>query len=208
MTRTMLLGGVVAGPIYLVTGVAQGLLREGFVFARHPLSVLANGPLGWIQTANFLICGALVIGAAVGIGSALPRGSRGLRWCLTGYGAAMIAGAIFTADPVDGFPPGTPLGFPVSISTTGLLHFVSGAFAFLFLGLAGLFGAWTLRRRGRSLMAALSLLSGTLVLLGFFGSFMLPFGIWGIWAAVVAGWAWIGAICLDLARRAEGLTAS
>src|SRR5687768_786022 len=103
MNRRLLMCGVLAGPIYLVAGVAQGLLREGFSFARHPLSVLANGPLGWIQTANFLICGLLVIAAAVGIGRVLGKGSRGLTVALMGYGAGMIAASIFPADPVDGF---------------------------------------------------------------------------------------------------------
>ena len=139
--------GVVAGPIYLVVGVSQGLLREGFSFGRHPLSVLANGSLGWIQTANFLVCGLLVIAAAAGIGRVVGKGSRGVTWTLMGYGAGMIAASVFTADPVDGFPPGTPLGFPTSISTTGLLHFASGAVTFLFLSLSGLFGARTFWRR-------------------------------------------------------------
>lgn len=36
-TRRLLMGGVPVGPIYLVAGVAQGLLREGFDFGRHAL---------------------------------------------------------------------------------------------------------------------------------------------------------------------------
>ena len=57
VTRSLLGYGVVVGPLYLVAGVAQGLLRPGFSFARHPLSVLANGDYGWVQTANFAISG-------------------------------------------------------------------------------------------------------------------------------------------------------
>jgi hypothetical protein len=203
MNRQLLLCGVLAGPIYLTAGVAQGLLREGFSFARHPLSVLANGPLGWIQTANFLLCGLLVIAAAAGISRVLGKGSRGLTWALTGYGAGMIAASIFPADPVDGFPPGTPPGFPTSISTTGLVHFVSGAWTFLCLALSGLFGAWTFWRRGMPSLAALSLTSGLIVFLGFFGGILLPFGIVGIWAAVFVGWAWVGYVSRHLAVRAN-----
>ena len=199
--RWRLLCGIWVGPLYLSTGIIQGLWREGFDFARHPLSVLANGSLGWIQTANFLISGLMVIGAAAGISRALGRRARGLIWSLRGYGSAMIAGAIFTADPVDGFPPGTPLGFPTSISTFGLLHFVSGALAFLCLALSGLFGAWTLWKHRLATLAGLSLISGLSVLIGFFGSFALPFGIWGIWAAVVIGWAWLSALSARLMRE-------
>ena len=198
MTRKLLWCGAVAGPIYLAAGTLQGLLREGFSFERHPLSVLANGSLGWIQAANFLISGGLVIAAAAGIGRTLGKGSRGLTWSLYGYGGAMIAAAIFTADPVDGFPPGTPLGFPATISTTGLLHFVCGALAFLSLALGGFFGAWTFWPRRMTALAALSLVSGLVVSLGFFGGFFLPFGIAGIWAAVVVGWAWLSYLSLAL----------
>src|SRR5262245_48845182 len=65
--RPLLRWGVVAGPFYLAIGLAQALLRDGFVFARHPLSVLANGPGGWIQTANFVVTGLMVVAAAIGI---------------------------------------------------------------------------------------------------------------------------------------------
>lgn len=188
--------GVIAGPLYLVTGVLQGVLREGFDFARHPLSVLANGSFGWIQTANFLVTGALVIAAAVGFRRALGPPCRGVTWSLGLYGAAMIAAAFFPADPVDGFPPGTPLGFPTSISTTGLLHFVFGALAFTSLGVSALFGAGAMRRRQRPALAWLSLFTGLSVLFGFFGGIALPIGVAGIWFAVVIGWVWLSVMSL------------
>lgn len=199
-TRRLLMGGVAAGPLYLGAGVAQGLLREGFDFGRHALSVLANGSAGWIQTANFVVSGLLVLGAAVGIARVLGRGSRAMTVLLGGYGVAMLAAAVFTADPVDGFPPGTPEGFPTSISTTGLLHFVSGAAAFACLGFSALAGAGTFRRRRMTPLAWLSLLTGLSVLVGFFGGFMLPVGIAGIWFAVVIGWVWLTVVSLRLLR--------
>ena len=164
MTRKLLLCGAVAGPFYLVVGILQSLFREGFSFERHPLSVLANGSLGWIQTANFLISGGLVIAAAAGIARTLGRGSRGLTWTIYGYGGAMIAAAIFTADPVDGFPPGTPLGFPTSISTTGLLHFVCGALAFLFPLYRGFVSFIPLSRNESVLLGGALLLFGAVAL--------------------------------------------
>ena len=195
-TTTLLRCGVIAGPFYLAVGVLQGMLREGFDFARHPLSVLANGSLGWIQTANFLLSGVMVIAAAVGLTRVLGRKSRGLRWFLAAYGAAMIAAAFFPADPVDGFPPGTPLGFPTSISTTGLIHFLCGALAFLCLAVSAFFGAWTMWRRNDPLLAVLSLFSGLSVFIGFFGGFILPIGVAGIWFAVVIGWVWLAVLSL------------
>jgi hypothetical protein len=201
-TRSLLGWGIVAGPFYLLVGVVQGLVRDGFDFARHPLSVLANGPFGWIQTANFVLAGLMVIAAAVGFRRALGPAARGVTWCLAGYGAAMLVAAVFPADPVDGFPPGTPDGFPTSISTTGLLHFVAGALAFACLALSGLCAAWTMARRSAWPLAVFSLLSGLAVGFGFFGGMALPVGILGIWFAVVVGWAWLAVTSFRLRRLA------
>jgi hypothetical protein len=202
LTRSLLRGGVVVGPFYLTVSLAQALLREGFDFARHPLSVLANGSWGWVQTANFALTGLMVIAAAVGFKRALGPKSHAVTWLLGGYGVAILAAAIFPADPVDGFPPGTPTGFPTSISTTGLLHFAAGALGFLLLGLSGFAAAWTMMRRGATPLALLSLFSGIAVLFGFFGGIMLPIGVAGIWFAVVEGWIWLAIMSLYLKRRA------
>ena len=197
--KFLLACGVAAGPFYLVVALTLALLSEGFDFGRHPLSVLAAGPFGWIQTANFAITGLLVIAASIGIRSVLGRTARSATWLLCGYGVAMIAAAVFTADPVDGYPPGTPLGPPTSISVTGLLHFMAGAFAFLCLTLSALGAAWALRRLHLPSLALLSLVSGLTVLIGFFGGIVLPLGIYGIWTAVVVGWIWLSVLSMRLA---------
>lgn len=201
-TRLLLGCGVVAGPLYLVLGMAQALTREGFDLARHPLSLLANGPGGWVQTGNFLLTGALVLAAAVGLARVLRPNGRWASRCLGGFGAGMIVAGVFPADPVDGFPPGTPEGFPTSISTTGLVHFAAGGLGFAFLAAAGFLAAWALWRRDAPVLAAVSLLSGAVVGFGFFGGMALPLGILGIWAAVVVGFAWLSFLSLRLNRPA------
>lgn len=202
--RSLLVWGVVAGPFYLALGIGQGLAREGFDFGRHALSALANGPGGWIQTANFVLTGAMVIAAAVGFAWVLRAQSRAIGWVLGLYGAGMLGAAVFRADPVDGFPPGTPEGMPATVSTPGLLHFVFGGIGFLALAIAALVAARALARRGDRGPARLSLLSGIAVLAGFFGPFMLPIGgpVAGIWFAVVVGWAWLAGTSLHLRRVA------
>jgi hypothetical protein len=194
--------GIVAGPFYLAVGLTQALLRDGFDLARHPLSVLANGSWGWVQTANFVLSGLMVLAAAVGFGRVLGPRSRAFRWSLAGYGLGMILAAIFPADPVDGFPPGTPKGMPTSISTTGLMHFVAGALTFMMLGISGLAAAWTMMRRRRTALALWSLFSGLSVLIGFFGGIASPIGIAGIWFAVVIGWIWLAVMSFQLQRPA------
>lgn len=203
-TRFLLRCGMVAGPFYLAVGLIQAFVRDGFDLARHPLSLLANGPGGWVQTANFLLTGLMVLAAAVGIGRVLGRKSRAMTWILGAYGAAMIAAAIFPADPVDGFPPGTPLGPPESITTPGMIHFIVGGLAFLFLAISCFFAVRATQRHGLSSLAWLSLFSGLAVVLGFFGGMMLfaP-GILGIWFAVVVGWAWLTILSRRLDRLSE-----
>jgi hypothetical protein len=204
-TRTLLRAGIVAGAFYLAVGLAQALLREGFDFARHPLSVLANGPGGWVQTANFVVSGLLVVAAAVGIRRVLGTDARALSWFLAAFGAGMLAAALFPADPVDGFPPGTPEGHPTSISTAGMIHFIAGALGFVALAVSAFLGARAMRRRNESLMARLSLAAGLAVLLGFFGGPLLGGGglmIAGIWFAVVVGWAWLAVLSFRLYRGA------
>ena len=196
-TRQLLRWGTIAGPFYLTLGVGQGLLREGFSFERHPLSVLANGSSGWIQTANFALAGLMVIAAVAGFRRLQAPAPGAWTWFLGAYGMGMILAAIFPADPVDGFPPGTPEGFPSSISTTGLIHFIVGALTFTLLGISGLCAAWAMRRWAASL-AGLSLFSGVSVLGGFFGGIALPIGVAGIWFAVIVGWLWLMVLSLRL----------
>src|SRR6476619_3405321 len=78
--RSLLRCGVVVGALYLAVGVIQGFVRDGFDFRRHALSHLANGPGGWVQTANLAVCGLMVSGAAIGIARALQ--SRAAGWLL------------------------------------------------------------------------------------------------------------------------------
>src|SRR3712207_6625287 len=74
VTSALLTGGIIAGPLYVAVSLAQALTRDGFVLTRHAWSVLANGNLGWIQIANFLLAGTLFVGFAIGLRRAWPAG--------------------------------------------------------------------------------------------------------------------------------------
>jgi hypothetical membrane protein len=202
-TRSLLMCGVLAGPIYLAVGIAQGLVREGFDFGRHPLSVLANGPGGWVQTVNFVVTGLLVVAAAVGFQRVLRATSRATGIFLGAFGVSMLVAAVCRADAVDGFPVGTPLGPPTVLSTLGLLHFAAGALGFVALALSCLIASRAMSRRGERGLARLSLLSGVIVLVGFF-SVAVPNSspVLGIWIAVVVGWAWLAV----MSRRLSAAT--
>jgi len=200
VTNRLLGLGVLAGPLYLVVGIAQALLRDGFVFARHPLSVLANGPGGWVQTANFIVTGAMVVATAVGFRRALAPRSLAVSLFLGAFGASMLVAAVFRADPMDGFPVGTPNGPPTTISTMGLVHFAAGGLGFVSLAVSCLVTAWVMSRRNAPSLARLSLLAGILILLGLFGGMAIPHRspVLGIWIAVVVGWAWLAVLSRQL----------
>ena len=71
VTKSLLTAGAIAGPVYLIVGLAQAFTRPGFDITRHALSLLSNGDLGWIQVTNFLVSGLLVIAGAIGMRRAL-----------------------------------------------------------------------------------------------------------------------------------------
>jgi hypothetical protein len=202
-TRLLLRCGVLAGPFYLAVGLIQAFFREGFDLARHPLSLLANGPGGWVQTANFVLTGLMVLAAAIGVARVLGGvRSPAATWFLGAFGVAMIVAAIFPADPADGFPPGTPEGVPTSITTIGLVHFVAGGLGFIFLAVSCFFAVRALSRRNLQSLARFSLLAGVAVVVGFFSGMVLPVGTLGIWFAVVVGWAWLTVTSWHLERAA------
>jgi Protein of unknown function (DUF998) len=209
VTRSLLRFGVLVGPFYLAVSLIQAVLRDGFDLTRHALSLLANGPGGWVQTANFVLSGLMVIAAAAGFGRVLRPTSRAVSWFLGGFGASMLVAAVFRADPMDGFPVGTPLGYPTSISTSGLVHFVAGSLGFSFLAVSCLIAAWAMSRRNTPTFARLSLLCGLAIVVGFFGGFAFSrAGIVGIWFSVLVGWAWLAIMSLHLYRLAPAVPAA
>jgi hypothetical protein len=110
----------------LFIGVAalQILTRDGFDFRRHPISMLSVGDGGWIQIANFVVSGVLILGLAIATRRLLHPGRAGT-WgpLLIGlFGLGLIAGGVFVADPALGFPPGAPEGISADPSWHATAH--------------------------------------------------------------------------------------
>lgn len=202
VTRSLLGYGVLAGPAYVLVSVAQALTREGFDLTRHPWSLLANGPLGWIQIANFLLTGVMTVAFAAGLRRAL-RAGPGATWAprlIGAYGLSLVAAGVFRADPAAGFPVGTPTG-AVRISWHGGLHLLAGAIGFGCLVAACLLLGRRFGAEGRRSWAAFSRVTGVLFLAAFVGiaagagsaATVLPFV-----AAVVLVSAWMSATAAHL----------
>jgi len=171
ITRSLLAYGVLAGPFYVLVSLAQAVTRDGFDLRRHDWSLLANGSAGWIQAVNLVLTGLMVIAAAVGFHRAL-RGGIGEAWVprlLATYGLGLAGAGIFSADPMAGFPAGTPDGPPVTFTVHGMLHVVFGGIGFVALILATFVMAKRFRREGRRARAVGSAVTGVAFLAGFIG---------------------------------------
>ncbi len=207
LTTALLRAGTAAGPVYLLIGLTQAFTREGFDVRRHALSLLSNGELGWIQVANFLVSGLLVIGGAAGARRAL-NGKTGGTWgplLLVVYGLGLIGAGIFVADPGRGFPPGAPVQSS-GMSSHGLLHFVFGGVGFFGLIAACFVFARHFLKQGRLAWTAYSILSGVL----FFAAFAAvasgstsPAIMLGFYAAVAWIWLWHSAVLWQLLRESR-----
>jgi hypothetical membrane protein len=207
LTRMLLEGGVVAGPLYIVVGVIQMFIRPGFDIRRHALSLLSNGDLGWIQIANFIVTGVLLIAGAVGVKRAVQSGPA-KTWgpLLLGlFGLGMIGGGIFTADPAMGFPPGTPVT-ATSISWHGMMHLIVGSVGFLGFIVACFVFARHFNSLGQPGWAAYSVIAGVLFLVTFaglasgsVGTFSLPFFL-----AATFGFIWISLVLNRLRAAPKG----
>ncbi|MEV8634683.1 DUF998 domain-containing protein [Streptosporangium sp. NPDC051023] len=205
VTRSLLGYGVIAGPLYVMVSLAQALTREGFDLSRHAWSLLANGGLGWIQIANFVLAGLMVVVCATGLRRALGTG-YGAAWAprlVGGYGLSLVGAGIFRADPAMGFPAGTPQG-PGEVTWHGMLHFACGAVGFLCVIAA----CFVIGRRfavaGRTGWAVYSRLTGTLFLAGFVAVATGAGAAWanlGFVTGVVIVWAWLSALSLHLYRH-------
>jgi hypothetical protein len=122
-TARLLWAGIYAGPLFLGVWATQAFTRQGFDPDLHPISLLSLGDWGWVQIANFIVAGGLIIICSVGMRRAM-RSGRGRVWApMLGavYGAGLIVAGVFVTDAGAGFPPGAPVGAP-EMSWHGTLH--------------------------------------------------------------------------------------
>jgi hypothetical membrane protein len=79
----------ILGPIlFTVAFIVQALFRPGYSHVAEPVSALAAGPNGWIQSANFLVFGSLMMAFALG----LHQGMRATRRGVVGPALLVVSG--------------------------------------------------------------------------------------------------------------------
>jgi hypothetical protein len=201
-TKLLLTGGVLAGPIYILVGIAQILTRAGFDITRHPLSMMSLGDLGWIQIANFIVTGLLVIAGAIGLRRSAQADKRLRRgaFLLGIFGLGVLGGGLFVPDPALGFPPGTPDTYPETISWHGLLHFIFGQIGFLALIAAGFVYTRYFAKNGSRGWTIFSALTGGIFLFAIIAGVATSaggaaaLGLLALYVAVALAWIWLSAL--------------
>jgi hypothetical protein len=201
-TRTLLGGGAAASPIFIVVAMIQAATRTGFDPVEHPLSLLSVGDLGWIQIANFVLCGLLFLAAAVGMRRVLSPGPASV-WgprLIGAFGAALIVGGVFVTDPGLGFPPGTPQGVPDELSWHAIVHAAAPVVGFMALSLACFVFSRRSLRLGERRWAGWSIFTGiSIQVLGAMSNMTLNFI--PLWVAMVLGFGWASVQAARLMSR-------
>lgn len=190
VTRSLLGWGVVAGPFYLIIGVAQALTRDGFKLSEYPLSLLMRGDFGWIQVANLALTGLMILAAAVGFARVMHKRTVGVPLGI--YGVCLLVSAAFPPDPVDGFPPGSQA--PDTPSASALAHFGAGTVGFVALAVAAALAARWFTSQAHGGTARLSYAAAAVIVVGFVGGAALASsaaGVAALWLVVVVGFGWL-----------------
>lgn len=177
-TRILLTAGLVA-PLFVVVMLVDGALQPGYNASHRFGSELSNGPFGWIQIANFLVTGVLLIAFAVGLRRRVRSGPAavwGPRW-VAATGVALVAAGVFVTDPGLDYPPGAA----ATASWHGALHDVAGPAVFLALALT----AFTYARR---FARPYGIAAGVAVIVLFLGAgTLVGLDYAGVWTPAPAG---------------------
>jgi len=205
--RKLLWAGLVGPPLFIVVFLIEGLTRPGYSAWRHYVSQLATGPGGWVQVANFLVCGTLVIAFAIGLRGATRSIAAPILLGL--FGVSLLVAGVFSTDPALGYPPGA-----AQVHTAhGMIHGLAGLGAFSLLpATAFVMAAWFARRESSKRWFGYSLAVGVVMIVAFIASTTsstldetgaLPNAPTGFFQriAIIAGWTWISMVALHFIRN-------
>lgn len=169
LTGLCIWAGIVGPIVFFAVFTVDGALTPGYSAWSEPVSYLALGPAGWIQTANFIVLGVLLAAFAFAFFRRM-RAVGGGAWLVTisillvVSGLGYLLAGIFTSAP-----PGEP---------QNPMHTVAFSTVFLPLGIAGVAaGVQLVRAVGWRAVGSYSILAGLVVLaaaLGNLSSFLAP----------------------------------
>lgn len=201
-TDALLLAGAAAAVVFLVVLFVEGTRRPGYDPVYHTGSELELGERGWLQRASFLLMGGGVLAFAAGVHETLHTLLAAVLLGLFGLG--LVVAGLFVPDAARGYPPGSPSGSTAAPSRAHRAHhLIGGPVAFLALFAAcvalavRLDGVWRL-------YTALTAAAGLALTIATALAYRRDAAFTGLVqrGLLVAYWAWIIALGIDLAAGA------
>jgi hypothetical protein len=214
-TRWLLAGGVIGPVLFVLVFLVEGATRPGYSAWRNYVSSLSTGPGGWVQVVNFIVCGLLTLGFAIGLRRVVHsgKGSLGGPILLGIFGLGLIVAGVFVTDPSLGYPPGAQGHGPQTLH--GTIHGLAGLIVFTSLSaacfvLARRFAGnpswpgWALYSVAIGLVVASFFVASTVMsVLDETG--VIPNAPTGFFQriAIIAGWTWLAALAWRLLRSSR-----
>ena len=181
--------------LFVVLFLRDGATRPGYRASYHPVSALALGPRGWLQTGNFVISGALIATAAPAVWTV--TGLRVLPLLVGAFGVGLVASGIFPMDPMRGYPPGTPTGDPKEFSASHRWHDRFGVPVFALLPAMPAVGAFTFGHLGWQVASGIVAVATAVFTVKFSTAWERDDPQTGLWQrlALAGGMLWLAAFC-------------
>ncbi len=128
--QILLFCGAVAGPLFVVVFLIEGALRANYDVLRQPVSALAIGNRGWVQQANFIVVGILMLAYAFGLNMALAAygGSFWVPFLVGLYAIGLVGAGIFVTDRT-GIASNAPA--PQKRDVAGAIHDLCSVIVFI-----------------------------------------------------------------------------
>lgn len=209
-TRWLLACGVLGPVMFVVAFLIEGMIRPDYDPARVFVSQLSLGEQGWLQIANFVVSGLLIIAFAAGLRRVIATGPAS-HWgprMVGVVGLGFIIAGIFVTDPALGYPPGTPLTLTPSPSWHGSVHLLGALFVFAGLPIACFVFARRFRAASHRGWRLYTIASGTGMLAFFLAANAAASGAGGLGdlagllqrVAAVIGLAWMAVLATWLVQ--------
>ena len=117
--------GIIGPALFVLVFTIEGFLRPGYSTLKDFISALSLGPRGWIQIANFIIFGILLLLFTFGVATQFKTG-KASRWgiiLLFTLGVCYLLSGPFVEDVA-----GTPFG---GNTVHGIIHGIFGGIVFV-----------------------------------------------------------------------------
>jgi hypothetical membrane protein len=142
-TTLLLTGGAIGPVLFWLVVIVDGFTEPGYDARKAFISELALGDHGWVQSANFVVVGLLMLAFAVGLRQFFSTGRASVFGpILVGtFGLGLVASGTFTTDPTN-YPAGADT---TTVTAHGMVHSI----AFLIIIVSVIAGFFVFARRFR-----------------------------------------------------------